>query len=56
VLTLGVAGDGPLSLLDHVLDSLGNLGASLGDVVELKKQTHTRNRDQLNWTGYRTLS
>lgn len=34
-LTLDVAGDGPLALGDHSLDSLGDLGASLGDVVEL---------------------
>lgn len=34
-LTLGVARHGPLALRNHVLDRLGDLGARLGDVVEL---------------------
>lgn len=37
-LTLGVARDGPFALLDHVLDRLGDLGAGLGNVVELQKR------------------
>lgn len=36
-LTLGVSRHGPLALRDHVLDSLGDLRASLGDVVELSR-------------------
>lgn len=35
-LTLDVTRDGPLSLANHRLDRLGNLRASLGDVVELR--------------------
>lgn len=49
--TLGVSRHGPLALRDHLLDGLGDLGARLGDVVELSAAAAAGEQDARRWVS-----